>query len=443
MELYRRRLLPSEDTLSANDHLFSCTACFQRFQAASEYSPHEPVWIDFAGQSPVHDLIYEQIEGYVDDELSEAQRSLFERHLETCELCKREVADLLLHKALMSHGRESALVLEARSVAKKRTETSRFGLGAHVGAPVAAASIAAVVLVAVGLPWIAVARLRGQITLLRGQVTSLEGTNEGLLQQVKTQRDAAADLRRRVQDLEAASPAGLGAVSTPESGRPLLTVSDGGRLIQVAGGSVIGLGSAVPYFTRPVMAALKSSKVYVPSLQGLREKPMVIMGPSEPPLFSLTDPVGVVVEDDRPVFSWSPVPGATAYRVTIVGDRSERMLLSPELSGNRWQVSSPLARGEIYSWKVRAVFKEGREISAPVPPSLAARFKVLDDLEERRLTEARRLVPVSHLVLGVLYAKAGMIGNAQQEFQALAEANPNSPLVRRLLKSIDGAATIH
>ena len=94
-----------------------------------------------------------------------------------------------------------------------------------------------------------------------------------------------------------------------------------------------------------------------------------------------------------------------------------------------------LKRGRVYSWEVTAI-KEGREITSPVAPSPPARFKVLDQARLDELERARRTYAGSHLLLGVLYANIGLVEDAQREFQALAAANPNSEVAKRLALSV-------
>jgi hypothetical protein len=40
------------------------------------------------------------------------------------------------------------------------------------------------------------------------------------------------------------------------------------------------------------------------------------------------------------------------------------------------------------------------------------------------------------LTLGILYAQSGLLDDAEREFQALLRANPQSPLVRKLLRIV-------
>jgi len=42
----------------------------------------------------------------------------------------------------------------------------------------------------------------------------------------------------------------------------------------------------------------------------------------------------------------------------------------------------------------------------------------------------------SHLFLGLLYGREGLLHDAEREFRSLAEQNPDSPVARRLLASV-------
>ena len=52
------------------------------------------------------------------------------------------------------------------------------------------------------------------------------------------------------------------------------------------------------------------------------------------------------------------------------------------------------------------------------------------------LAAARRAYGSSHLTLGLLYADAGLLREAEQEFRLVQKANPNSDLARNLLRNV-------
>jgi len=75
-------------------------------------------------------------------------------------------------------------------------------------------------------------------------------------------------------------------------------------------------------------------------------------------------------------------------------------------------------------------------ITAPQPPEPEARFLVLDALTLERIEETRRRTSRSHLVLGILYAEAGLLDDAERELTALATLNPGVALPKGLLADL-------
>jgi hypothetical protein len=151
--------------------------------------------------------------------------------------------------------------------------------------------------------------------------------------------------------------------------------------------------------------------------------------------FSVIEPVGAVTLSDRPIFRWSQLNGATGYLVEVYDERFGLAAASPQITDHSWTAAQPLKRGGIYYWQVKAV-KDGRELKAPRPPAPQAKFRVLDAARANELAHARRVYAPWRLVLGVLYARAGLAHEAEREFRALQEANPNSELAHRLLKQV-------
>ena len=80
--------------------------------------------------------------------------------------------------------------------------------------------------------------------------------------------------------------------------------------------------------------------------------------------------------------------------------------------------------------------KDGQEITSPRPPAPQARFRIIDKTKANELARAKRAYPSSHLTLGLLYADAGLLKEAEQEFRLLLRSNPNSPLARNLLRQV-------
>ena len=94
-----------------------------------------------------------------------------------------------------------------------------------------------------------------------------------------------------------------------------------------------------------------------------------------------------------------------------------------------------MPRGRDYSWQV-AAFVEGGEVTAPEPPAPEARFRVI---EPSLLDETRRGLEAcgdSHLLRGLLYARTGLLDEAERELGALVEANPGSAVAEELVRNV-------
>lgn len=162
-----------------------------------------------------------------------------------------------------------------------------------------------------------------------------------------------------------------------------------------------------------------------------------LRGKAEGVPFGLLGPLKSVSRTDRPTFHWQPMNGATAYVVTVFDQNFSAVAVSGKLNVTNWQPNSALPRGNVYMWQVAAL-KDGQEIISPTAPAPEAKFKVLEAEYLRDIEQAGK--SGSRLAAGLAYARAGMLREAQQEFGALLRANPESPVARKLLQTVQKAA---
>ena len=151
--------------------------------------------------------------------------------------------------------------------------------------------------------------------------------------------------------------------------------------------------------------------------------------------FQLLSPVGTVVESEQPTLRWLPLDGASTYTAVIVDAALNEVVTSEPLSATEWKVPTALKRGALYSWQVTAVRGDQRIVS-PALPAPQAKFKLLNEAQADELKRMKRSSKGSHLALGVLYAREGMLDEAEQEFTSLLSSNPRSVVARRLLESV-------
>jgi hypothetical protein len=104
-------------------------------------------------------------------------------------------------------------------------------------------------------------------------------------------------------------------------------------------------------------------------------------------------------------------------------------------------VPRPLARGRIYSWQVVARTPSG-EVKAPSTREGEVRFQVISPEVATALAQASSEHKQDHLLLGLLYAAAGLLDEAEAELRALAAADPASSLPNDLLLDLRRARNV-
>jgi hypothetical protein len=109
-------------------------------------------------------------------------------------------------------------------------------------------------------------------------------------------------------------------------------------------------------------------------------------------------------------------------------------------SATTWTPHEPLSPNETYEWEVEAL-KDGETLAkSPAPPEPEARFRVLDAASRIALQQVREKWGASHLVMGLAYARTGLVAEARREFEELARENPRSPLPKNLLADLTNPA---
>lgn len=215
-----------------------------------------------------------------------------------------------------------------------------------------------------------------------------------------------------------------------------IALRDNGRTVGLdSTGRLAGLDTLGSDATARITGLLRGGKWDIPLRAGLTTPATSFLGPEgAAPAFTVISPLGRVVLEDRPVFSWNPMQGAT-YRVQVTDEQFQSVAESETLSQPTWQPKQPLPRGKLLLWQVGAT--RGTETTrAPQPPQPEARFLVATAEVAARITAAQARTPVSRLELAILYAEAGMRDECERELQLLANENKGSPLTGRWLDEI-------
>lgn len=431
LQKYKEKSLPPAGVLSVCDHLESCPQCRERL---AEISPLDHLFSAFTSEldtatndAPPH-LLPELMVDYVDNQLDDTDLEIADSHLSSCSLCRADLQDLRAFKATL---RVPAERVEAPE--KPKSLWQRIALlwsQPAWGLAIQAATLATLVFFLVNT-----FSLKREISDLQSRLGDLRQTNDALQQQVATIPDLRSEVARLglAEEYSLDGPESTGSHSSDGSGdsEPL---NDNNTQVAVKGGLLTGFASLPEVYERLVRNTLLKQQVSRPAfLNELNPKKEVQMGEKEES-FPLLEPKGKTIESASPTLRWGALEGATSYSVKVYDSGPKLVAESPELSSATWTLPEPLGRGKIYTWEVTAI-KEGKEVFAPAPPAPPARFKVLEQNRYLELTQMKRAYK-SHLLMGTLYVKAGLLDEAEREFQALLKENANSGLAKKLLGSV-------
>ena len=422
IELYGEQKLSPKELLSVSDHLGECEACRNQVERAlvgdaSFFTLHSEILGDTAPVA-THPSV-EQIAGYVDEIPAGEELQMVRDHLTICEQCAIAVNDLRAFKSQVAStlGREYRPESSRAASASWNARLSGLIPSSFLTSPFAWSSAFAVLLLIVTgwLVWQAQQKketTQEVVTATPAPIASPQVAPSVIPTSVPSPEGAAVPLVAQLND-----------------GDTTVTLDSNGKLS--------GIDNLPDSYQRMVKDALSNQRLAKsPLLVGLSRPASSLMGSDEQgKTFSVTRPVGKVMLSDRPTFGWSQLEGADGYVVEVYDDKFNQVASSPQLDSNKWTVPIPLKRGVVYSWQVKAI-KDGREFVSPRPPSPQAKFHILDKGKASEISQARRTYASSHLTMGLLYAQAGLLDEAEQEFRALQKANPDSALVRKLLSQV-------
>jgi hypothetical protein len=232
--------------------------------------------------------------------------------------------------------------------------------------------------------------------------------------------------------------AGLGiwlAERAPE--RLAAELADGrGRVGLGPQGQLVGLESLPAEWRRDVAAALRTGRLDRPrEIADLAGAEPALRGDTAAAPFSLLSPVATAVAGGRPTFRWTPRADAKSYEVKIFDPDLQTVAGSGLLHATEWTPDRPLPAGTVLDWQVVA-HRGNEDLIAPGPQAPPALFRVLAPDQARAVERAAREAGGSPLALGVLYARSGLLDDAERELARVAAANPGSATARGLLASV-------
>jgi hypothetical protein len=451
VERYSRRALPPPELIEADAHLAACATCrrlLSKKEGTGTAFEHLRAGLRAEEAAGLEHPTHVQLAAHADRHLDEVERELIDGHLLLCSECAELMHDL---RGFMETSDAAPVEWAVGRQAGDATTRSRPSLWQRFLSfwrfdsewlPLRALGAAAALLLFVGA--LAVVWYR----------TREEAADETRVARVSPPPVADASPR---PTLEATPPptveepgANAGASKGVSPPRPparrsavpteyqtAVAQRDGDRVTLDGAGRVAGLESLSPSERQAVARVLQTQQVEAPALlASLGEGAETLRGGGGRGVsFPVLGPVGTAVNTDRPTFRWRALGGADSYVVSVYDRDFRKVAASAPQTGTEWTIESPLVRGRVYSWHVSASV-EGREVTSPEQPAPEAKFVVLDEAKSEELSRARRSYKDSHLTLGALYARAGLLDEAEREFRSALRAQPRSRTARKLLLSV-------
>lgn len=424
---YCERTRPVTELIAADDHLAECADCREQLTAAARFAPAASsaaaaLRRDLQASLRPEHISYEQLAAYVDREADAVEREVIESHLSHCSHCVEQYEELRAFAAQLSTYPDKEY---APAVPPTLWERVRKALGLESFSvstlALGIAGIAALLLLVL-TPWVMLRREQSP----SAPVAKADGPSAPMAASPAPSLAAPAPQ----PTAEAPQPAAAPLVALNDGGREIALTKDGG----LAGADGISVADQ-----QKIKNALKSGRVSLPDVpQELGDaRRGALMGGASERTFNLVGPVAKIVATDRPMLRWQKLKGAESYRVEVSDplDNYKEVATSPALTTNEWRVDRPLPRGHVYTWQVVAI-KNGEEIKSPSPDAPEARFKVLEQAKAGEIERAKKAYGNQHLALGLVYAEAGLLDEAEREFRALVAANPTSAEAKRLLRAV-------
>jgi hypothetical protein len=417
LESYGRRLLEASELLALDDHLSTCPACCEMWrQATTRVTSLLALQASLQGpdEAATTHLSGEQLTIYAAGGFDEIDRELAESHFEVCPQCAAQAQWLKaqaaqgavaeMNSASTSHQSSPATLSRRPVVTSDRPSLwDRFLLLPSTLRVVGAVVMSALLVLTFAL-WL------------------------------RAEKDGSAIVGPHPPPSPSTPHPSI--LPPPEPSPILLALSDGGETITLdTQGNVAGLDSLPASDRQRVKASLATGKVKISkTLEQLRDPAAPIMGSPSTTALPQRTPVGEIVASERPTFRWRPLVGAISYQIIISDPAAsyQEIASSPQLKGIHWTVDRPLKRGHVYTWQI-IVRTADEELKAPGPEAPAAKFKVLDHATASKLVRAKKSYAGRRLALGLLYAEAGLLDEAERELKALVAANPRSQIAKSLL----------
>ena len=410
-----------DEAATAAVHMAECQDCHDRFVAELNHQRGSiPFSFTLEPEFWFRDdhVDFDLLVGLADETLDQDTQEIISIHLKTCERCREDV------RSFIAFRKASAGELNVSYAPPDYTSTQNLIPTAHWWRSLLTRpsyAIAAVVLLALVL-------LVGMIALKKRSV-SLEASNHG---------ESNTGVERNPDVSPSQSPETVSTNPNGDDSGKIAKLTDGGGEVMIdKNGRVTGL-DGVSETSRQYIAQAALSEQIQPAdvLRRLSGETSGLRGSDNGgKTFRLLYPLRRVLTEAQPMFKWESLSGVTSYRVYVLDANGDQVAQSEELQPiqTKWKAATPLRRGQIFSWVVTAVV-DGKEIVSPAASAPEVKFAILSSNDLNEMNQLKK--SDSHLALGVFYARAGLVAEAEREFQKLIQLNPQSELPRKLLQSV-------
>ena len=405
------RLLSPEETLEVIKHLRECDSCREKLSALRSNKPGS-VADTILPETPADDHPSgDSLGAYLDEDLSHPDKMDLEEHLRTCELCQKALADLksfreeLLQSPTQKYVPAAAISRPTGTSDKRSFRAERPRFFSWFNQPFVFAGVAATAALLAVVATVAV-RSRGPSgNAGNGEVAIVDGNSRMFL--------------------------GPNGIVNPPAGLPTTELA-----------TLNKLESPVWHNEPPAL-----SPTIKDALNDLKRAPSVLLGqPSANVPFHVLSPIRTLIESMRPTFEWGNAPGAASYTVHVIADdrTQEEVATSPAIPGaaadltdRTWTISQSLKPGKRYRWYVTAVI-ENQEIDTPGMEEPQAKFSVLSEEDLTRLDDLKKQNSHNRLLQGLLNLDAGLLDDAQNDFQALLDDPKQTSAAKEFLSRLIG-----
>lgn len=420
------RALDRREIVAATQHLRECESCRENATILRRSRPGSLIEQVFP-RTPIEEHPQEDLlVAFVDNDVTPADRSFLESHFAECDVCREILTDLRSFRS------------ELQQMPGRRHGPARENMTGAVGNATADP-------------------FRRDLIAPRPRDPVRSSWLHWLMQPFAIGVAVAATallILAALVGLRVSSPLQF-AMRKPSGALPRqFAVVDRDHEIQVGSDGMVGQALVLP---RADLAALNSICITAlrneslqasPALAALKSASQVWRGQESGTAapMRVIRPMRTLIQSGPTTFQWTTAGGATSYTVHVVDDQTqEEAATSPQISPASsavcaWTDPASLTPGKRYRWYVTAIINE-QEIDAPGIEEPRAKFSVLSESELTYLDESKKTNRGDHLVNGLLNLRAGLLDDAQDDFQSLL-VDPSQTLegkafLRRLIEDIE------